>query len=285
MTATHNSYAPGHDASQTKHHEWRTAENSAVHLLPHLARLAPHTPHLKLLDVGAGSGTITASLAKYLPPGGRITATDISDDILLRARNHAATQSLGTDKITFLKASVYHLPFQDGEFDVVHAHQVLSHLGAPVDAIREMFRVCRPGGGGVVSLRETDMAMWCFWPETPALQEGFRGLMARTLTANGGQDRAGRRLVSWALAAGVPRGQIEAGFGTWCYSEPGDQRAWGEAMIERLKTGQMRSKGIEMGITTEQEIEDMIKAWREWVETEDATLGIMNGEVIIKKGS
>ncbi|KAK4096351.1 hypothetical protein N658DRAFT_554772 [Parathielavia hyrcaniae] len=44
-------------------------------------------------------------------------------------------------------------------------------------------RVCRPGGG-VVSLRETDMAMWCFWPETDALQEGFRALMARTLVAN-----------------------------------------------------------------------------------------------------
>jgi hypothetical protein len=54
-------------------------------------------------------------------------------------------------------------------------------------------------------------------------------------------------------------------------------------MIERLKTGQMRSKGIEMGFTTEEKIEEMIKAWQEWIETEDATLGIVNGEIIIKK--
>jgi hypothetical protein len=57
----------------------------------------------------------------------------------------------------------------------------------------------------------------------------------------------------------------------------------GEAMIERLRTGQMRSKGIELGITTEEKIEEMIKAWQEWIETEDATLGIVNGEIIIKK--
>ncbi|KAK4096352.1 hypothetical protein N658DRAFT_501689 [Parathielavia hyrcaniae] len=56
-------------------------------------------------------------------------------------------------------------------------------------------------------------------------------------------------------------------------------------MIERLRTGQMRSKGIEMGITTEEAIESMIKAWREWIETEDTTLGIVNGEVTIKRGS
>jgi 2-polyprenyl-3-methyl-5-hydroxy-6-metoxy-1,4-benzoquinol methylase len=225
-STTHNPYAPGHDASQTKHHEMRTAENSAAHLLPHLRRLAPQLPHLKLLDVGAGSGTITASLAKYLPPDGTITATDISDSILARAQEYAVSQGLDNSKITFQKASVYSLPFSDEQFDVVHAHQVLSHLDSPVDAIREMVRVCRPGG--VVSLRETDMAMWCFWPETEALQEGFRGLVEKTLVANGGQDRAGRRLVSWALSAGVARGQIEAGFGTWCYSEPQDRRAWGE---------------------------------------------------------
>jgi hypothetical protein len=54
-------------------------------------------------------------------------------------------------------------------------------------------------------------------------------------------------------------------------------------MIERLRTGQMREKGIEMGLTTEEGIEEMIKAWEEWIETDDATLGIMNGEVIVKK--
>ncbi len=65
----------------------------------------------------------------------------------------------------------------------------------------------------------------------------------------------------------------------------GDANGWlvGEAMVERLSTGQMRTKGIELGITTEQEIDGMTKAWKKWITTEEATLGIMNGEVIVHK--
>ena len=59
----------------------------------------------------------------------------------------------------------------------------------------------------------------------------------------------------------------------------------GEAMIGRLRTGQMRDQGLELGITTEEGIEEMIKGWEEWIEAGDATLGIMNGEVIVKKAA
>ncbi|KAH6617549.1 S-adenosyl-L-methionine-dependent methyltransferase [Chaetomium tenue] len=285
-------YAPGHAASQTQHHEWRTASNSAAHLLPHLHRAAQQlqqqqqaTPRpLQLLDVGAGSGTISASLAQHLAPlGGTVLATDISDDILARAAAHAADVG-AAGNMAFRRASVYALPFADGAFDVVHAHQVLCHLKAPVEAVREMVRVCRGGGGGggLVALRESDLHSWCVWPETEGLRK-FHRLMVATLVANGGEDRGGRKLLSWVLEAGVDREDVEAGFGAWCFSTSEDKRVWGESMISRLQSGQMRDKGLEMGITTVEDIEDMIKAWREWIETEGATLGLMNGEVIVKK--
>ncbi|KAK3354706.1 hypothetical protein B0H65DRAFT_562890 [Neurospora tetraspora] len=85
------------------------------------------------------------------------------------------------------------------------------------------------------------------------------------------------------MDAGVERKDIEAGFGTWCYSEPGDRKAWGDAMIERLRTGQMRGRGIELGLTTEEGVEEIVKGWEEWMERGDATLGIVNGEVIVRK--
>ncbi len=47
----------------------------------------------------------------------------------------------------------------------------------------------------------------------------------------------------------------------------------------------MRDQGLELGITTEEGIEEMIKGWEEWIEAGDATLGIMNGEVIVKKAA
>ncbi|KAK3948166.1 hypothetical protein QBC32DRAFT_222575, partial [Pseudoneurospora amorphoporcata] len=89
--------------------------------------------------------------------------------------------------------------------------------------------------------------------------------------------------VSILVDARVERKDIKAGFGTWCYSEPGDRKAWGDAMIERLRTGQMRQRGIKLGLTTEEKVEDMVKGWQEWMERGDTTLGIVNGEVMNRK--
>lgn len=222
MASSKSQYGPGHAASQVKHHEWRTAENSAAHLVPHLERAAKQNPHLKLLDVGAGSGTISASLAKYVPHG-QVTATDISQDILDRAAEFA--MSAGVTNIGFQTASVYELPFDDASFDIAHAHQVLCHLDDPTRAMKEMVRVVKPGG--IVALRESDMQMWCFWPELRGLTQ-FHDMTVKLLLANGGQDKGGRQLVSWAIKAGIPRESIDASFGTWCYSNPPDRKTWGE---------------------------------------------------------
>ncbi|CAM1501186.1 Fc.00g103480.m01.CDS01 [Cosmosporella sp. VM-42] len=275
--SAHNKYGPGYNASQVKHHEWRTAENSAAYLLPQLQSRAEQNPHLKLLDVGAGSGTITASLAKYMPEG-ELLATDISDEILGRAKAYA--ESKGVTNIKFQEANVYELPFPDATFDVTHAHQVLCHLDAPRDATKELVRVTK--AGGIVALRETDMRMWCFWPELPLLLQ-FHDISVKVLVANGGNDKGGRQLVSWAIKAGVAREDITASYGTWCYSAPEDRQAWAGAMAERLRTGHMRGKSLELGIATEAEISQMADAWEEWAGTDDASLGIMNGEIIIQK--
>ena len=79
----HNQYLPGYKASQVIHHEWRTAENSAAYIIPKLVSLREQNPQLSFLDVGAGSGTISVGLAKYIPEG-KVTATDLSDVILER---------------------------------------------------------------------------------------------------------------------------------------------------------------------------------------------------------
>ncbi|CAJ0550577.1 Ff.00g105070.m01.CDS01 [Fusarium sp. VM40] len=277
MASGHNEYGHGYAATEVKHHEWRTAENSSPHLVPKLQAIVKDNPKLKLLDVGAGSGTISTSLAKYMPEG-EITATDISDEILARAKEYADSQ--GVSNIKFQQANIFELPFPDSTFDVTHAHQVLCHLGAPVDAIREMLRVTKPGG--TVSLRESDMHMWCIWPELPALLK-FHELQIKNIAGKGGQDKGGRQLLSWALEAGASRQEIALSFGTWCYSTPEDKKAWGLAMKDRSLTGFARDKAVELGNATGEELDDMAKAWEQWIETDDASLGIMNGEALITK--
>ena len=80
-----------------------------------------------------------------------------------------ATAALGRDRgldnLTVSTGDVYALAFDDGTFDVVHAHQVLQHLADPVRALAEMARVCAPGG--VVAARDADYAAMTWYPEPP----------------------------------------------------------------------------------------------------------------------
>ncbi len=54
-------------------------------------------------------------------------------------------------------------------------------------------------------------------------------------------------------------------------------------MINRLKDGQMRPKALEMGIAVQQDFDEMIEGWEEWMETEDAMLAMINGTAIITR--
>ncbi len=148
-------YTHGHHESVLRSHRWRTAENSAAYLLPAL------TPDARLLDVGCGPGTITADLATRV---GSVTAVETAPAALDAARAVAAERGLAID---FAVEDVHALSFADDSFDVVHAHQVLQHVADPVAALREMARVCRPGG--IVAARDSDYAAFTWWPEVPAL--------------------------------------------------------------------------------------------------------------------
>lgn len=56
------------------------------------------------------------------------------------------------------------------------------------------------------------------------------------------------------------------------------------AMAERIRNGEMRKKGFATGLLThDDQVEEMATAWEEWAKRDDASLGIMHGEIIIQK--
>ena len=144
MTAPGERYTHGHHESVLRSHRWRTAENSAAYLLPHLR------PGLDLLDVGCGPGTITLDLARARRAGPGRSASTRNADVLRAATADAA--DAGLTNVTFEVGDAYALAFDDDRFDVVHAHQVLQHLADPVAALAEMARVRRPAG--IVAARD-----------------------------------------------------------------------------------------------------------------------------------
>src|SRR5687768_7501187 len=185
-----DSYTHGHAEPVLQAHRWRTAENSAAYLLPALR------PGLDLLDVGCGPGTITVDLAARVAPG-RVLGIDVSQDPLSEAR--AAAERAGV-AVTFEVGDVYALAEADDSFDVVHAHQVLQHLTDPVAALREMARVCRPGG--VIAVRDVDYGAFVTFPADAGLDR-WMDLYHRVARRNGAEPDAGRRLLAWAHGAGL----------------------------------------------------------------------------------
>jgi len=78
----------------------------------------------------------------------RLVGTDISERILETAR---ATAARSGAKPSSFAANLESLPFPDGSFSVVLCTQVIEHLLAPADGVRELARVLRPGGALVIT--------------------------------------------------------------------------------------------------------------------------------------
>ena len=106
-----------------------------------------------------------------------------------------------------IRAHGYDLSFGDGTFDIVHAHQVLQHVDDPVAALREMRRVCRPGG--IVAARDADYGAMTWHPADDRLDrwlETYRSVAV----ANGGQPEAGPARASRGDQVHPSRGWPEA---------------------------------------------------------------------------
>lgn len=262
-------YTHGHHASVLRSHTWRTAENSAAYLL---SRLRPSD---RLLDVGCGPGTITVDLARRLPAGS-VIGVDAVAHVVEGARQAAEEQ--GMSNVEFSVADVYDLPFDTDTIDVVHAHQVLQHLGQPVAALKEMERVCRPGG--VVAARDADYPAMAWFPNNPGL-ELWMDAFCRTTIANGGHPAAARELMSWAHQVGFATVMPSAS--TWCFATETERAWWGGLLAERVVASTFAQRSVELGIATTNELADMARGWRAWADHPDGWFAMIHGEILCTK--
>ena len=254
-------YTHGHEPAVVAAHGARTAANSAPRLVPRLRG------GMTVLDVGCGPGSITADLAGLVAPGGTVVGLDRALGVV----KAAATRRPGLD---FVSGDLASLPFAGGCFDVVHAHQVLQHLADPVAALGEMARVCRPGG--LIAARDADYAAMTWFPEHPALTR-WRELYRAMARANGAEPDAGRRLASWANAAGL-RG-VDVTAGVWCYSTPEQRAWWAGQWAERVLTGAFVAQAAAHGVG-QAELAALAGGYRQWAVEPDGWFVVVHGDLL-----
>lgn len=111
------------------------------------------TKFQSILDIGSGAGQILGHLLKRANPQARLVASDLSHQMLRRARNRVKS-----DRPSYVAADMTRLPFADEAFDCITCGWVIEHLSDPRPALAEFRRVLAPGGSVLLLVTEDTYA-------------------------------------------------------------------------------------------------------------------------------
>lgn len=97
----------------------------------------------KVLDIAAGTGDLTRGWAKKVGPSGEAWLTDINSSMLSVGRDRLLNEGLIVPSVVCDAES---LPFKDCYFDLVSVAFGLRNMTHKEKALKEMYRVLKPGG-------------------------------------------------------------------------------------------------------------------------------------------
>lgn len=207
-------YTPGHSENAVDFMSKRTLESHGAFFMPLLE------PGLSVLDCGCGPGTMTLEIAQRVAPG-RVVGVDFGRSQIEQANRNAAQFTAQAQaaqahrvNILFQQANCYDLPFADNMFDRVFSHALLEHLAEPVRALREFFRVLKPGGQ--VGICSPDWGGFLLAPPSADLSQAIDTYMTLQ-NQNGGDVQVGRKLGAYLAAAGFQAVQMSARYE--CYAD------------------------------------------------------------------
>lgn len=115
-----------------------------------LMQMAALKPGEKVMETSCGTGLITFQAARAVSPGGEIMATDISDTMLELAKQRM--DELQIHNITLRRMDAEELDLEDARFDAALCCLGLMYFPDPVQGLKEMFRVLKPGGRSVIAI-------------------------------------------------------------------------------------------------------------------------------------
>jgi ubiquinone/menaquinone biosynthesis C-methylase UbiE len=251
MTSTidNERYAGGYGAMTIEGLSHRTLAQDGAFFVRH------HTPAMNVLDCGCGPGVLTIDIAR-IANRGSVVGIDLAADQIELGRTRA--RDAGCANVRFERADVYSLPFPDDTFDSVFAHALLYHLHRPLDALREIYRVLKPGG--VAAIRDADAAGDVYAPQSASLDRTW-ALVNRVFESNGAHMDFGRTHRGALRRAGFVRTQASASYDSVGTPEA---TAWFSSFWIYFLTDVNRAPIVARGSASDEEIDEAVAALREW---------------------
>ena len=156
----------------------------------------------EVLSVGCGPGVILREVSRL---HGSIRATGI--DVSAERVQEAKRKNRGIPQVDFVRGDAQAMEFPSDRFDLVYSRMLLEYLKDKEGAVREMARVCKPGG--TVLLQDLDGQLLWHYPENPSVQQTLEKVVA-ALAVTGFDPFVGRKLFWLARNAGLTKIEVQA---------------------------------------------------------------------------
>ncbi|MFC4403765.1 methyltransferase domain-containing protein [Gracilibacillus xinjiangensis] len=209
-----------------------------------------------VLDIGCGTGVITADIAKKVAPG-KVLGIDENKQFIESASNNFKE----IDHLAFETKDLYKLE-EENQFDVVTAARVLQWLTAPDMALSKMARATKPGGHVVVLDYNHEKIKW--EPEAPTSMNHFYQAFLNWRSDAGMNNAIADHLAEMFSAIGLTDIEISVQHETVSKKDPDFQpkiNIWAEVA---------ESRGHQLvadGYLREEERARAVKEYREWIIT------------------
>lgn len=202
---------------------------------------------LNIIEIGCGTGWLCPRLTRF----GRVIATDLSDEVLNRARTRAP-------EVTFVAGDFMSLDLGTSEFDVVITLEVLSHIGDQRAFIDKLARQLRPGGHLMLATQNRPVLQYLNFIPAPApgqirrwvdrrqlrelLTPRFELLELFSVTPKiGGGFGLGLGVMRWLRSNGLARPVISErrreAAATLQIGRPASRQHWGAEWLEGMGLG------------------------------------------------
>jgi hypothetical protein len=105
-------------------------------------------------------------------------------------------------------------------------------------------------------------------------------LVRAVYRSNNTEPDAGRRLKSWAMDAGFS--DVASTASVWGFNSEADREWWGSMWETRILQSALAVDAIDAGLAHQDDLIDISRAWRDWVNEPDGWLAMPHGEVICR---